>query len=489
MQSTTKTTQQQVGSAPPPIVIEHAGRVYRAHWHKASSQYRFRANGRKERLYGPDPGEAYRRLTSEIGDYMDGQFDRSKRSRKSADRPAKIPVKTILGNFTLHDSRSGYRTSKIFGSYKYFGRDPLEAPDRLRDAVLLLMHPELAVDVEESEPEFLNLEAVLTRWLVTKELKAKSRYQSYKSNVKVILKEASPEMKRQPLDGISQRQWVNLQDRLFKRQRAESTRKNTCHMMREIFRYYEALTGIKLVHTIGLFDSKTVTDGRDQTTIRPDRFEVEEIHNLLSVADPQWRAMILWGVNGAFEPLDLSHLRWEQVDLESGWFEGVRMKRPRKRRFKMWRETIDALVAWQAVCGQQEHDFVFTRPNGRQWKTRETNDPIFNQHFRTVQELAGVYISKRSFYALRHSFQAFAGKCRKKDSMAIDAVMGHEHGLDHVYDPIGDDPHIELVCEFTRRYILFGEGNAHEYAKAWQQYDDFGGAPGGDGPQPVRIAG
>ena len=65
-------------------------------------------------------------------------------------------------------------------------------------------------------------------------------------------------------------------------------------------------------------------------------FSADEIKALLAVADKQWKALILFSVNGAFEPRDLAYLEWSDIDREPGWFEGKRRKTGKWRRFRFW---------------------------------------------------------------------------------------------------------------------------------------------------------
>jgi integrase len=55
-------------------------------------------------------------------------------------------------------------------------------------------------------------------------------------------------------------------------------------------------------------------------------YERDEILALLKEADPQWKAMVLLGINGAMEPNEVSALDWSVVDLEGRWFRKQRSK-------------------------------------------------------------------------------------------------------------------------------------------------------------------
>lgn len=199
------------------------------------------------------------------------------------------------------------------------------------------------------------------------------------------------------------------------------------------------------------------------------------------------------GVNGAFEPLDLATLRWDQIDLESGWFVGQRMKKRRgarrhpMRRFQMWPETIEALKTWQA---KSPGDIVFPKECGSIYKTRQSNDSAFSGDFNALQDAAGVRVRGRGFYGLRHSCAHFMGKAPFKDQMGVDVVLGHTYSLDHTYDPCTDDRHVAYVCEYARHYLFEGREAADRFAaEALTSVGRVASTAAGGGPRPPAKAG
>jgi integrase len=450
---------------PNPLLVPYDGRTYKLFWHPASGRYRLRIFGYPERTYGPDPGKALMEALAEIPKLMSGQIERPKKVNRRKERPEKIHVKAFGQTWTLRYHKSGYRTNKGLASYIYAGHDPLEAPDIFKQKLLRIMHPE-AVPEEEAAPPFVTLEVALDEWLETKERVSKGRYQSYKYDRNLLVDEASDAMKRLPVEEISTRQWAALQHKMLERRKSLSSRKSVCQTVQEVKQLMFDRHDLRLNNVAGYFNRNDMTEGREE--IPPDLFSADEIGALLEKADRKWKAIVLWAVNGAFEPLDLASLKWSQIDLANGWFQGHRMKKKRSaptppmRRFKFWRETIDAMEAWKLV--RTPSKLVFPKRCGTAYKTRLSNDSTFSGEFNALQEAAGIKVDGRGFYGLRHSAAHFMGKAPFLNQMGVDVVMGHTYGLDHVYDPHTDDRHVEYVCEYARRYLFEGREAADKYA-------------------------
>src|SRR5262249_8992066 len=67
-------------------------------------------------------------------------------------------------------------------------------------------------------------------------------------------------------------------------------------------------------------------------------FTREEIHQMLSAAGTQLRAMILLGINGGLGNHDCGMLPISALDLESGWLDFSRPKTGIERRIPLWPE-------------------------------------------------------------------------------------------------------------------------------------------------------
>lgn len=166
-------------------------------------------------------------------------------------------------------------------------------------------------------------------------------------------------------------------------------------------------------------------------------FEVDEIKSLLAIADPKWRAMILFAVNTGAGNQDIAFLTpggLQHIEGEA-WYVASRRKTGEPRQCHLWTETTSAIEAVTAIgparrsadCG----DRIFVTPAGCcWWKSRSR----FVQRFNQLQRRAGVIRSGRGFYGFRHSFRTFAG--RVCDTEAIERCMGHAwpSGYVHAYD-------------------------------------------------------
>ncbi len=72
-------------------------------------------------------------------------------------------------------------------------------------------------------------------------------------------------------------------------------------------------------------------------------FAADEVRDLIAIAKPQLKAMILLGINCGFGNRDCATLPIEQVDLATGWHAYWRPKTQTPRRAPLWPETAAAL--------------------------------------------------------------------------------------------------------------------------------------------------
>jgi len=78
-----------------------------------------------------------------------------------------------------------------------------------------------------------------------------------------------------------------------------------------------------------------------------------------------------------------------------------------------------------------------------------------SKEFRKLMAKLGLK-GKRSFYALRHTFETIGGESR--DQVAVNAIMGHvDESMSAVYREAISDERLTAVSDHVRRW-LFGEG-------------------------------
>ena len=83
-------------------------------------------------------------------------------------------------------------------------------------------------------------------------------------------------------------------------------------------------------------------------------FHAGEIRQLLAVAPPALRAMILLGINSGLGNTDIGNLPATCVALERGWLDYARVKTGIERRCPRWPETVAAIRA--AVADTARHN-------------------------------------------------------------------------------------------------------------------------------------
>jgi integrase len=156
-------------------------------------------------------------------------------------------------------------------------------------------------------------------------------------------------------------------------------------------------------------------------------FESEEILALLGAAEAVLRPMILLGINAGLGNADVGRLRFDHLDLESGWVVFPRPKTGIRRTCPLWPETVEAIRAWLSQRPEAEspetRELVFLTRRRQGWhKEGRMEDPL-SLRFRKLTQAADCYRRRRGFYALRHTFETIAGGA--KDQVAVDAIMGH----------------------------------------------------------------
>ncbi len=209
------------------------------------------------------------------------------------------------------------------------------------------------------------------------------------------------------------------------------------------------------------FKLPSQSDVRKYAASKPDAFvPATELHALLAMASIQLRAMIMLGINCAYGNRDCSELRFDHLDLHTGWAEYPRGKTGVRRRVKLWPETIAALevvlAARKEPTDKTLRDRVFITKYGRAWLRDQPRDDAITKEFTKIVNKTGV-ATGQTFYSLRHTFKKVGSDLG--DDMAVRWVMGHAvAGIDAVY--LGGHQatgRIERVCEHVRQWFLGGK--------------------------------
>jgi integrase len=194
-------------------------------------------------------------------------------------------------------------------------------------------------------------------------------------------------------------------------------------------------------------------------------FEADEIRAMLEAAGVQLKAMILLGINAAYEPHDLQKLPFAALpDLDGTddrWLTWPRPKTGIKRKAWMWPETAEALRSYlQSRPHPKEKaadHLVFITKYGQAWGNSMNHFPV-SQEFRKLAQEAGVYRPSVGFLGLRHAFETIAGDTG--DQVAVDMVMGHDRAdMASIYRERVKDERIQKVCDAVRQWILSNSPN------------------------------
>jgi integrase len=445
---------------PQQIEVEIDGTVYRLGWHKRSGKYRFRVqrDHRQETAwFGPNPVQAKADAEQEIPRILRGETvpeptPEIPERRRRTDRPRTLRVKAFNREYVLAlDKRKQYRC-KVEGDYIHATGDPDRAPDVFREKLLAKLFPDQVPTKE------VTLESAMAEWMGIQEVSVgDKRLRSYRSQQNII-GETAGKLLTIPLSDWDQTDWRKLRDKLAKRH-SDRTLKSDAYFLRCVLERANKKYGVVTIEGQEVF--KRIQCSEDE---RVKHFDADEIKALVAQADKQWAAMILFAVNGAFEPGDLAYLQWEDIDREPGWLEGKRRKTGKWRRFRLWPETMAALSAFRT----RAKGYVFTTSRGSQWKVDQNNKSSMGSVFRELMEQCGVYQPLRNLYGCRHTFGYYGMKMQGNYQFSQDAVLGHKtKDTSRIYQGRIDDPYIDGRCEFVRLCVFQGEKAALEYNARW----------------------
>ena len=161
----------------------------------------------------------------------------------------------------------------------------------------------------------------------------------------------------------------------------------------------------------------------------------QEIHKLLEAADPQWKAIILLGINGGLGNTDIAFLKLNDVGGE--WLDYPREKTGEDRRIPLWPETQAAISEAIAVRRKPQdgaEDLLFLSKHGgplMKIPKEGSKTDLTSSNFRTLAEKAGadengeggIHRPGMGLYWLRHTFQTIGDG--SKDPVAVSSIMGH----------------------------------------------------------------
>lgn len=181
-------------------------------------------------------------------------------------------------------------------------------------------------------------------------------------------------------------------------------------------------------------------------------FTATEIRSILEAASPQLRAMAYLGINCGLGNTDIGRLK--HGDIQNGILCLPRAKTGIDRRIPLWKETIQALAEVKShrpkAKSPSEEGLVFLTKGGNPW-SEFGNDELAKQFAKLLKKI-GLYKERRTFYALRHTFQTIGDE--SKDPIAVQYLMGHsDHSMGDVYRESISDGRIKGVLDHIHKWL------------------------------------
>ena len=194
---------------------------------------------------------------------------------------------------------------------------------------------------------------------------------------------------------------------------APKTVENYCTRARAVFNFAnkQQLTDRPISHGDHLANPKaklkrkhtneTYAEGRDLSR--------EAILDVLAIADKQMKAIILTAIGAGLLSVDIAHLRFEHVDLDTGMVNYPRRKTEIARRFVLWPEARQAIREWLEIRPEPHNaelsGNIFLTSFGNIWHSEEHRGNPLGRQFKKLLKTAGHDRKGISFSALRKSFR------------------------------------------------------------------------------------
>ncbi len=232
---------------------------------------------------------------------------------------------------------------------------------------------------------------------------------------------------------------------------------NEIQRMRVVFKYaYDAGLIPQPMRYGPLFRRPTKKALRVERAKRPQKlFSAKEIEKLLDKATPQFKAMILLGVNCGFGNNDCAKLTFDSVNLDTGWIDFPRPKTGIARRCPLWPETIAAMRAAIAIRRKPKnaaHESLIFVTAALGSFAKETTDNPISKEFSKLTDETKIKKPGRGFYSLRHTFRTVADESR--DQPATRHIMGHaDDSIDDLYRERIDDIRLLAVSNYVRTWL------------------------------------
>ncbi|HMC65765.1 MAG TPA: tyrosine-type recombinase/integrase [Gemmataceae bacterium] len=202
-------------------------------------------------------------------------------------------------------------------------------------------------------------------------------------------------------------------------------------------------------------------------------FTAEELRKIIDAAPQPMKSMVLLGINGGLNNMDVATLPLSALDLNRGIIDFPRAKTGTERRIPLWVESVQAIREWLAIRPEPKNPgdahLVFLTKQRRPWYrlgrfvteasgaeiVKGIDNPVAKS-FRVLLDNLGIN-GRRNFLALRHGFRTVARGARDRE--AIDFIMGHsdESMAAHYIEDGLPEERLRVVTEFVRQWLFASE--------------------------------
>jgi len=286
--------------------------------------------------------------------------------------------------------------------------------------------------------------------LTAKDISPRS-FQDYQDVGKIVVNAFG---RHTPVRGLKPENFANLRNDVASRY-APSRMSKIVTVVRMIFKWgseSDALPSpMKFGPNFKGASKKQARETRNATVKR--FFTASDINTLVDSARQPIKAMILLGINCGLGNTDVANIRDEHI--QNGWLMMARAKTAIERRIPLWPETLAAIEEAKKTRKKENspsgEGLLFLTRNGGLW-TEFGNDELAKQ-FSKLLKASELYVARRTFYALRHTFQTVGDE--EKDPVATSAIMGHaDNSMASTYrEHIGDD-RLKAVVNHVRKWLL-----------------------------------
>ena len=317
--------------------------------------------------------------------------------------------------------RADGRWCKTFKGRKiYLGR----GTRREAEHAFELIKARHALDQPEPDDGTLTVKQLTRLFLASKEREVKQGRYSPQTllSMKYDMAWLNKTLGKKQVSNLRGYDFSRLMDHFGETSRATAINIKVQHV-RQLFRWAAEQDLIPVVPRMGDFKRISAAQERRERNEGPSRvFTHEEIHRLLDAASGPWKAMILVGINAAYDGSSIGRLKQDDVPVGQAFIQGVRAKSGIPMACYLWDETMDEIEKVRS-----ESEFLFINRQGRPFDVIARPQAISNT-FGTLCKKIGI-TRRIGFHSFRHTFASIASLTSYSDRV-IRSVTGHHNQRD-----------------------------------------------------------